>query len=167
MYCKKCGKFIEGEGDLCESCRQAPTYAQATVIPPEPVNNGFKKALASTIVSACAVISVIIGYVLCSVSTIGHAAMEGGMSAATNFSTALGVFFMLAAVVGGILSLIWGIQSIKKFVELKRGGYKKPIATLVLGINGTAVAGFALFYALLISIILFCINFAVGLAIHF
>ena len=158
MYCKKCGKFVEGESDLCENCRQAPTYAPTTVIPPQPVNNGFKKALASTIVSAGGVIAVIVGYCLCVISTIDRVNYYISASAANFTLTFFGILFMLGAITAGILSLIWGIQSIKKFIELKRAGYKKPIATLILGINGTVTAGFVLFYTFLISIILLAIN---------
>ena len=130
MYCQKCGKFVEGDADLCENCRQAPTYAPTTVILPQPVNNGFKKALASTIVSTCGGMLMIIGSFFCTFSDF--------------ILTVLGILFLSAALAAYILGLIWGIQSIKKFAELKRAGFQKPVATLVLGIVGVAIVAFLL-----------------------
>ena len=133
MYCKKCGKFVEGESDLCENCRQAPTYAQTTVIPPQPVNNGFKKALASTIVSEGGGMLMVIGLFFCNFSEFILTVLG-----------ILGILFLSAALAAYILGLIWGIQSIKKFAELKRAGFQKPVATLVLGIVGVAIVAYLL-----------------------
>ncbi|MBQ7879666.1 MAG: hypothetical protein IJ317_03350 [Clostridia bacterium] len=164
MYCKKCGKFIGTDEDLCYECKSVelmeekpveptpqpqqayaqpqPTYApQPTPVQPvQPqteragnVMTGFGKALAGTIVG-------FFGFIFACIAL--GAGVAGGFT---------GAFFVLwsIAIAGGVISLIFGIQSIKVFKREKRADRKPPIPALVLGIVSTVLAGLALLYGLL------------------
>ena len=156
MYCKKCGKKLDYDGDLCEECRnrelvygdeekKAEAETTSTTYdpfdePPIGVNpasgygnsayvpdngdrmHGFGKALTAAILSEVAVVSV-----------------------------ALGVFLILATIAMAVISLVFGIQSIKTFVADKNAGKVKPIATLVCGIAGVVAAAVALFVLVVVG----------------
>ncbi len=174
MYCKKCGKKLDYDGDLCEECRnrelvygdeekKAETETTSTTYDPfdEPsvgVNpasgngnaayvpdngdrmHGFGKALTAAILSEVAVVFAYLGVYACILSV------------------ALGVFLILATIAMAVISLVFGIQSIKTFVADKNAGKVKPIATLVCGIAGVVAAAVALF-------VLVVVGSVVGLAL--
>ena len=50
-----------------------------------------------------------------------------------------------------VISLVFGIQSIKTFVADKNDGKVKPIATLVCGIAGVVAAAVALFVLVVVG----------------
>ena len=156
MYCTKCGKEIEA-GTVCRECMEAesgvnanagyhqpeqPTYAQPVqpIQPtygygnsyqpyapslPEPGNRmyGFGKALASTIISYIGFIFVYVALIL---STMEY---EGGV----------GLVMAIISLPLIIIPLIMGIKSIGVFNQ-RKATCAKPIATLILGINGLAMA---------------------------
>ena len=156
MYCKKCGKFIGTDEDLCYECKSAELMEEQPVAPapqPQPVYaqpqpqaqpqpktecagsvmTGFDKALAGAIIGEVAIII---------------AAIALGMGTAGGFT---GAFFVVwsIAIAGGVLSLVFGIQSIKTFKREKRAGRKPPIPALVLGIVSVVFAGITLLYGFL------------------
>ena len=151
MYCKKCGKFIGTDEDLCYECKSVdlmdekpaqptpqfqPAYAPQPKLQPQveregSVMTGFGKALAGTIVGFFAFIFSIVALIV---------------GAGTGFT---GGFFVVwsIAVAGGVISLVFGIQSIKVFKREKRAGRKPPVPALVLGIVSTSLAGITILYA--------------------
>ena len=169
MYCRICNREFDGEGNVCPKCRregadigstQAQNEAGHTVVDGEVVDTydgvpstkaGFKRALASTIMSTIDIVIAVLAYVF----AVGAVTMKYGSQFDSDVRVlavvfrCLGAFSVLLAIVLGIISLVMGIRSIKTFIAVKRTGAKKPVATLVLGIVGTASSGFALLYALI------------------
>lgn len=149
MYCKKCGKFIGTDEDFCYECKseslmdepvqpvaqsaQPVAQPQAQVERAGNVMTGFGKALAGTIVGFFGFIFAVVALMFASL---------GGFT---------GAFFMVLSlsIAGGVISLIFGIQSIKVFKREKRAGNKPPVPALVLGICSTVAGGLTLLYALL------------------
>ena len=166
-FCQKCGKKLDYDGDLCEECRnrelvygdeekKAETETTSTTYdpfdePPIGVNpasgygnsayvpdngdrmHGFGKALTAAILSEVAVVFAYLGIYACILSV------------------ALGVFLILATIAMAVISLVFGIQSIKTFVADKNAGKVKPIATLVCGIAGVVAAAVALFVLVVVG----------------
>ena len=95
--------------------------------------HGFGKALTAAILSEVAVVFAYFGIYACIVSV------------------ALGVFLILATIAMAVISLVFGIQSIKTFVADKNAGKVKPIATLVCGIAGVVAAAVALFVLVVVG----------------
>lgn len=98
-----------------------------------PADTGFGKALAATIIGVVGFVAAFISFEFSVLSLAGE--MVGIAILAT--VCALGL---------GVLALVLGVQSIRRFKELKAAGLGKPVATLVLGIVGVAVAAYALLF---------------------
>lgn len=163
MYCRKCGKWIDGDAQLCQDCQEdtkqneeffsAPKTAAPensnTYTAPNPAPNpapaqpqyvdtgsvmyGFGKALTSTILG-------IVGFIFACVSYAGIA-----VAGATS-SWALYVVMTLFSVACTVIALVFGPMSIKAFVTQKNAGKKKPIPALVLGIVGVVWAAISVLY---------------------
>ncbi|MBQ7879667.1 MAG: hypothetical protein IJ317_03355 [Clostridia bacterium] len=147
MYCKQCGKFIGTDEDLCYDCKSAQRMEQRPVEPtPQPqqayaqpaqpqaeragsVMTGFGKALAGSIVSVVSFVFLLMGLIHSAVGYAASAFLVWGMGVA-----------------GGVVSLIFGIQSIKCFKRESAADRKKPIPALVLGIETTVCAAISLAY---------------------
>ncbi len=113
----------------------APVVNPAVVADPTNKMFGFGKALTSTILSFFAIIF--------SGIALGFSAVGFGMGA-------IGlVLFYPGAIAMSVISLIFGIKSITTFKARSKAGCAKPIATLVLGINGVACAALAFLYIFL------------------
>ena len=156
MYCSKCGKQIDYESTVCAECvakmankagESAPSADVAPVVAAAPevthviaasapqANTrmlGFGKALASTILSFASIFLVI--FSLVSIAT---------------FLFGLGIFLLLASIAAIVISIIFGIKSIKTFIVAKKAGTGTPVATLVLGINGLVTAAFSALYVII------------------
>jgi hypothetical protein len=170
MYCRKCGKYMEGNAQFCDDCineakmvlreieniaatdatevdkkeevkndlfDDAPQVDKPVAPIAQPVTpvarpiknermNGFGPALTSTIMG-------FFGFIFAYVALILMIVM-------------IGVPFWLMSIGLTIPSLIMGIKSIKVFKDAGRLKRAKPIATLILGIAGTSLAGFAAFF---------------------
>lgn len=141
-YCRKCGKWIETEGDLCDDCRNAELIFGEAPLPERRADSGsrmdgFPKALVSAILGVTAALIVSIVNVLMA----GY--LIAGKLPAVSVILSLGT---VAAVGAIIVSVLFGVKSIKKFVDNKNRGKVRPIATLVCGIGGCASSGVALMY---------------------
>lgn len=147
MYCTNCGRQIES-GTICPECAQTianrNTYSEYANHTPynaeygQPKNTGsrmlgFGKALTSTILSTVGFIFAYIAFIAilsARLSPLGSAAASGA---------AFGVLTVFSLPMH-IISLVFGISSIKLF----RTATPKPIATLVLGINGLEMSALSL-----------------------
>ena len=169
MYCKKCGKQLDYEGDICKDCEEAELYFGST--PEQPVEApvttetvqpvviqqdgdrkfGFGKALASTIMGAIAyfVMCMAYGIPLGIIEVLEEASYASGGAEAASLGIAITMVFFLIGLGLCIPSLIMGISSIKCFFARKKAGYAKPVPTLVLGIIGVATSAMAILFALL------------------
>ncbi len=164
-YCKKCGKWIASENGLCDDCRNAelifgefstPASPEVPFAPAAPVApatdpgtrmDGFPKALTSVIVGVASLIILLVFYKLAAVSL-------GASGGDVDTAIALLVIGSLLAVAGIVVSVIFGVKSIMKFVDSKRRGKIKPIATLVCGICGCAASAVTAFYLMIAAILL-------------
>lgn len=130
-YCRKCGKKLEDNSGLCENCRNEElvfgdgSEEIMSTVSQEGKKDGFVKALLSVILPYAA--SVLFGMVLGVIIGLGllDTLQKSGI-------VIVGMLFIAPMVI----SIIFGIQSIKTFVRNKREGKAKPIATLILGIIG-------------------------------
>lgn len=146
MYCINCGKQIE-EGTLCPECAEQRTNetvkpTEAPVVQnekamPEPQNRmyGFGKALAALFTG--------VGGVIISYLTVIFAAL---------IPTAYPLFLM-GSIALTVLPLIFGISSIKTFINRGRN-CSKPVATLVLGIVGISLTFITTMFLILSVIII-------------
>lgn len=114
-------------------------YMGQNVNPVKPGSRkeGFGKALASTILG-------VIGFVFAMIAYFGCV-----VGAAEDWVLGVGIMFMIFTCPLAIIGLVNGIRSIKVFSACKKEGKVKPIATLVLGINGVVYAALAILYVLL------------------
>ena len=167
MYCRKCGKQIDYEAELCKECqemetffsdpaiepqfevKEQPQYTQQPVQPlPGNKKEGFGKALAATILGSIAyfIASVALG-MLMGLQDVANDYYYTYDKAAYDAVQAVSIVFAVIALGLAIPALILGIKSMSCFFKQKREGKVKPIATLVLGIVGVATSAFGLFFA--------------------
>ena len=161
MYCKKCGKKIEYDSDVCYECQRdemlfgQSTNAGATKMPnamDDKIDKGTGKAIASVILGATGAELSIVAYALI---ILLFALTLGRLSAVMEC-----ILIISGGLVTSILGLVFGIKSIKKFIKVKNEYGVKPVATLVLGIAGTATGGFGIFFSFL-SLIVSMITMAI------
>ena len=178
MYCNKCGKFIEYEGDTCNECRQKEQSSESATLnkkdltaqtngtvqvyktvanQPNPMMAGFKKALASAIMPEIAMVVMIFGYAFALVSVVGYRPV-GGMLVVF---VILASTFMLGATACSIVSLVMGIQSISFVKQTVAAGNRRPIPTMVCGIIGTVTSASALLVSLILVLEIAVIAMAV------
>lgn len=179
MYCRKCGKQIDYDSELCKECQEMEEFfsapanefqfeekeevqqpQQAYYQPQQPTQplpgnkkEGFGKALTSTILGVLAyfLVSIALG-LLMGLADISYADFNYdrvAYEAACDLIQGIAIVITIIAIGLAIPSLILGIKSIKCFIKQKREGKVKPIATLILGIVGLAASGYALLFALI------------------
>lgn len=151
MYCRKCGKQIDYDEPICNECREAEIFFDDSVNNDfsQPVGDpkeGFGLALASTIIGAITLFIIITAITIITDILVG-----------TIYNVSAGISSIISTLClgGAIPALIFGIKSIKCFIAAKRDGRIKPVATLVCGIIGLVLSALAMFYVLLL-IILMC-----------
>lgn len=161
-YCRKCGKPTnEAPDGLCDNCRNAELIFGDGTFTEKPVEgsrmDGFPKALTSVIVSVVSFIIVLVIYVTVYSAAYMKLLDYTGVpltSLLNDTEIALIVVGYVCALGGVILSVVFGAMSIAKFVDSKRKGKVKPIATLVCGIVGLAVSATTALYMFLTIILL-------------
>lgn len=146
MYCRKCGKKIDYDAEICVECQEneelftrtdesasdfAPKYECPVQQPcaSDDADNGsrmygFGLALAAVIVAQFA-----LGFISGIFPEIGE---SGWLTAVVLLPLPIGM---------SVFTLIAGIGSIKKFVACSKQGKVKPIPTLVLGIAAVVLSG--------------------------
>ena len=185
MYCTRCGKQIDYDAPLCLECtaemankareekkynesempradhaseqtyensaqqtytapQQTYTAPQQTYVAPKPDTRkeGLGKAICSLVLSFL-------------ISTFGGMAIGFMISELTG----AGVFFALATVAMGVVSIINGAMSIKTFKNVKNEGNPAPIPTLIIGIVGLAMSALSLlicfvYYIVAVSVLM-------------
>ncbi len=150
MFCRKCGKYIPSNADVCADC--AAKEAQYTPVTPVvniptqkgSLMNGFGKALTGAILGFVGVFCSLFGY-LFSIATLGLAAAGESTERQLIFS----ILFWVFAVGLAIPALLFGVRSIKLFIAEKKAGNKKPIPTLALGIGAVVCVGMIAIFALI------------------
>ena len=166
MYCRKCGKFIDYEAEICLECQREflalseeqrakeeqteqksnePNAEQNQVIVAQPiqvtntpVKEGRTDGLAKGIVSIALSFFTFVFFMLIITTDLSY---EYAYSEVTSK-----FIFLLGF---AIPSIILGIKSIKQFKNNKRLGRQRPIATFILGLIGLATSAEFLLYGLL------------------
>lgn len=151
-YCRKCGKKIETEDTLCDDCRNAELIFGEAASPGRPADagsrmDGFPKALISAILGGTALVVMLIFLMM----SAEYRVIGGGW---TDEAIALFVLGIIFAVGGIIVAVIFGVKSIAKFVDSKRRGKVRPIATLVCGIGGCVASAATTVYLLVAVLVL-------------
>ena len=139
MYCKYCGTYVEGESDVCPNCKSKENLNNNALIDNTPTYTEQEKYNDRRAGLKGSIISTIFG-------EVGFALVYFAMMA---LEPVVSLFFMLASIPFTIIALITGINRIKLFKRLCKEGRSKPIATLILGINGVVMVGLSLFVVFL------------------
>ena len=152
MYCKKCGKFIDSNADLCYECKQNEvplnentTYQSANSY----ANTGFYQPPIvqqdTSIINLGKAIAAMI------LATIGFIFIYAGLIVAWEPTAA--TICMVLGLVPTILGLVFGCQAISNFKQTAYIRSGKRIPVLILGILSVVNSGISLFCSLILLII--------------
>lgn len=162
MYCKKCGKFIDGEEDICNECLSKELTCGDNHCEAEADCStrmlGFGGALASAITGVIGILFASCSYIFTLLKAIvTNPEIANGTIASMDPETVnylmeikdailsltpAAVVLAVFAAIACVPALVFGIKSIAAFRKVNNG--KKPVATLVLGIVGIVTAASAL-----------------------
>lgn len=170
MYCKKCGKFIGTDSDLCDECSKNSnevfsefaekkeetttpkgatpneyTPKANTTNPTYNTNNEINlgRAIAGAILGFVGFLISYIAVILLAELLVLDPSDVGGAMVAIIFS-----------VVPSVISLVFGIKSIANFKSTSHVKNGKRIPLLILGISSVVLAGLSLFLVFIIFVIL-------------
>ncbi|MBQ2768477.1 MAG: zinc ribbon domain-containing protein [Clostridia bacterium] len=152
MFCRFCGKELEENAAFCGNCGAPvgnktaeksekvaePFFAEEKPLPAvNPRMEGFGKALTGTILSFVGMVFFFIACALIAGAETYEYDYYYGYSYSYVYEEDLiaSLFFVIGAIVLGIISVVFGAKSIATF---KRTQGQKPIATLILGIVSLA-----------------------------
>ena len=164
MYCKRCGKFIDYEADMCNECaaeQNAAIQADAFGVQPQvkegSMKTGLGKAIAAAILGTVALMFIEIALIIMEMGSM-DLMFESDLyyAAEAMVEVGAGMFVLLILAAGcAIPSLILSIKSIKTFKAEGAEGRVKPIPTLVLGIYGVVNAAASLLCVVLLMFVVF------------
>jgi hypothetical protein len=175
MYCRKCGKYVVGNVDICEDCAKTeenvfesteeiiierPTVdaTVSTVMPARKTSKtkGIAFGIIGVVVAIIAAIVIGVGY---GVAIVGaNAAQEGATIEEVRAMLSLGVGICVVGVVLDLVAVIFGPVAI--FIFRSQNAYTgvKAVPTLVFGIislaEGAGVLLMGISYVLEISSVL-------------
>jgi hypothetical protein len=142
MYCKKCGKFIGNDSDLCDECRaKEEVFSEFGGSTTEDTAKTYYNADAYTYTKEVSLGMPIAATIL---SHIGFFMVYLGVISVTMF---------ILGLVPSILGLIFGVRSIGYFKSTSAIRSGKRIPVLILGIVSVVMSGLALFIATLVLLI--------------
>ena len=167
MFCKKCGKFIDYDSDVCNECRENNTTESASTVianegeaTKEPVGRrtyGLGLAIAGAAIGLFSAIFSCLAYVFSLVVSVVQTEDYYQMGLTLADLDALGILSYICAVFGIILAIpaiIFGAVSIKRFFQKKKIGEKKPIPTLIIGIVTVGETATMILFALISVLIM-------------
>ena len=164
MYCKKCGKFIGNDADLCDECmaqeetafgefstqKEEPYASPAPPVSPAPTyyqTSAYSEGISLGKPLAAIILSDIgLAFIYIALLCIGELAYYGDYGATT--------VLLLIGISLSIVGLILGIQSIKYFRATSMIKSGKRIPVLILGIVSVVIAGVGLFLASIMMLVL-------------
>ena len=154
MYCKKCGKFIGNDSDLCNECRMREENAFgefSTKTNPDPTPVYYQgssyygsnqvslgKAIAAIVLSEIGFIFIYIGLILMAeMLSYGLYELESSIA------------LMVIGCIPSLIGLVFGIQAIRHFkaTSMIRSGKRVPL--LILGIVSVVTAACSLLLAVI------------------
>ena len=187
MYCRRCGKFIDGSLSVCNECveemlkNEHKTSVQGKPIKEEPIEVSVVEPIKEESVQLInveatnsvdsesvvvlsyseskpqvvrnpvpvkpqggsrraglgkAIASAVIPEVIAAVLTVAYYFCTLGLTYQVPLMVVIGVILSLAVVGGGVISIVFGAQSVKLANNLVKEGKKRPIATMICGIVG-------------------------------
>ena len=147
MYCKKCGKFIDGDADICDDCYTLDVFGddgkekEIQAVEVTPVGNfSLAKPITAIVLSNIGFYIVYFGIMLMSeLLTYELYSQIGGA-----------VALALVGAVPCIVGLVFGIQSIKLFKTEVTASKGKRIPTLIMGIVSVVTSASGLLLAVIV-----------------
>lgn len=168
MYCKRCGKFIDYEADICNECAaeqnaaiQAEAFGTQPQVKEGSMKTGLGRAIAAAILGTVALLFIEIALVIMEMGSMDlYFESDLFYAAEAMVEVGAGMFVLLILAAGcAIPSLILSIKSIKTFKAEGAQGRVKPIPTLVLGIYGVVNAAASLLcVALLMFVVIIMLS---------
>ena len=113
MYCQNCGKENNNGNIICDECLQK--QSQPSTQPQGEQKTGFGKALACTIVSNVALVVMVYAFIVYAFGFSLKVSDAGGEGLIL-----FGITFFLASTAAEIVSLVFGIASIKRYKQIKK-----------------------------------------------
>ena len=135
MYCKKCGKFIDGAADVCDECL-AQESAATPVAPAEPVNVGsrkvgLKKAIFATVFMTIA--SLFFSFLSSTVADGFYINSYESLYISRN-DLAMCIVWTAMTIAFALPSMLTAISAVKMAKKEVAEGRLNPIATRILGL---------------------------------
>lgn len=169
MYCKNCGKKIEYDANVCYECQRDEILFGQSVnavethkntepcsIKEEKIDTGIGKAIAGVILGGMGLFSSWFAFMFAMVASMS----SGFFGDIYAVERVLAIVFAIIGIVPSIIGIVFGLKSIRRFIKIKNESDERPVATLVLGIVGTATGGFGTFFSFL-SLIVSMITMAI------
>ena len=141
MYCKKCGKKIEYDSDVCYECQrdemlfgqsanvvETPKNTEPCSIKEEKIDAGIGKAIAGVILGGMGFFSSIWAFMFAMVASIS----SGFYRDIYAVERVLAIVFAIIGIVPSIMGFVFGLKSIRRFIKIKNESDERPVATLVL-----------------------------------
>lgn len=153
MYCKKCGKYFDGEGEYCADCQAKVASEQPTPAANSgnPKMVGFKKGLVSVILGYIGFLFANVAFGIC-MGLIDAGILSGDEIMVITGAVTL-IIFCIVAIGLGIPAVLMGVQAVKIFKERNAAGAPKPIATLITGIAGLVFGALSLLLGVIYFVI--------------
>lgn len=182
MYCRKCGKFIDGQEQLCDEClhnelvfgdgqKQQPDTVQPPQPSAQPIGNprmlAFKPSLAAVITGAIGYVFMLVAFILAVQFVAGGL---GSLTPSYDYEMGTIVYptsirvtdleaikavawvFFALALPLSVVALVFGIRSLITVVRAKKQGARMAIAPLILSISAIVLAGLAAIFGLMFLI---------------
>lgn len=149
MYCKKCGKFIGSDADLCDECKRAEDAARANAYQSNPYNNDYYKP--PIIIQNTSAIN--LGKAITSIimAMIGFVFVYAGLI--TIWEPDVAIVCMVIGIVPTLLGFIFGIMSIINFRQTSFIRSGKRIPLLILGISSVIESAISMFLCFMIVVL--------------
>lgn len=153
MYCKKCGKFIGTDVDICDECKQneVPLNVNTAYQTANPYENEAFYQLPTIVQQDTSVINLGKAIAATILATIGFIFVYAGILSILEPPVA--IVCMVLGLVPAILGLIFGCQSISNFKQTAYIRSGKRIPVLILGISSVANSGNALLWSLILLLL--------------
>lgn len=176
MYCRKCGKYIDGQEQLCDEClHNELVFGDGQKRPPQPFAQppaaarqggnprmlAFKPSLAAVITGAIGYVFMLVAFILAVNYIVGglgrlSVGYDYELETATTIYTtapdaikAVALVFFVLALPLTVVALVFGIRSLVTVVRAKKQGARMAIAPLILSISAVVLAGLAIIFGLM------------------
>ncbi len=151
-YCIRCGKENFNDGEICNDCMSAQN--SVAVEQKGSYTTGLSGAIWGASIGTAGLVLVIIDMF---VAAMGVASQNAGIKI-------LAVLMLSASIACAVVGMVLGVKAITTFRVACANGDKKPIATLIVGIESVVMAGGTLIYAMFVGVFVLVMLFAAPVA---